>query len=141
MRALAQRREVRIIGDDDSGTPQRAQVNSNQKLEVAFSVSADDTDINNHDLISSDFTIAETNVSGLAELVLAIESIDTNTFTVTVDWTDGSGNVLYSESPVELTDATDITALFVVKSNHFQLTVTDTSGATQNRIDGTVNVH
>lgn len=101
-----------------------------------------DEDILNHDLIGTgDFTIAETNIAGTGEIVFKVASQDSETFTATVEWTDGSGNVLYTQSPSEATNTTDANLTFNTASDHFQLTITDTSGAAQNIIDGTVNAH
>lgn len=102
----------------------------------------DDVDIVSHDLIASgDYTIGETNVSGSGDIIVKISSADTETFTVTLEWTDGSGNVLFTQSPPEGTNVTTANLKFNVGSSHYQLTVTDDSGAAQNVINGTVNVH
>lgn len=100
-----------------------------------------DDDINSVDLSGGDFTIAETDVRGTGDIIIKVESSDNETFTVTLEWTDGAGNVLYTQEPAEATDVTDSNLKFNVASDHFQLTITDTSSAAQNIINGTVNVH
>lgn len=101
-----------------------------------------DEDIVSHDLIGTgDYTIQETNVRGTGDIIVKVNSSDSNTFTVTLEWTDGAGTVLYSQSAAEGTDVTDANLKFKVGSNNFQLNITDTSGAAQNNINGTVNVH
>lgn len=101
-----------------------------------------DDDIVSYDLVGTgDYTIAETNVRGTGDVIIKVSSADAETFTVTLEWTDGSGNVLYSQSPAEAGDVTDANLKFNVGSDNFQLTITDTSGAGQNNINGTVNFH
>lgn len=101
-----------------------------------------DEDIINYDLVGSgDFTISEPNVRGTGDIIIKVDSADDNTFTVTLEWTDGNGTVLYSQSPAEGTNVTNANLKFNTASDHFQLTITDTSAAGQNTINGTVNVH
>lgn len=100
-----------------------------------------DEDIVGHDLdADGDYTIPEQNVRGTGDIIVKVASADTATFTVTVEWTDGSGNVLYAQEPAEATDVTNANLKFNVASDHVQLTITDDSGGT-NTINGTVNVH
>ena len=101
-----------------------------------------DEDIFNHDLIGTgDYTVAETSIRGTSDVVIKIESRDTETFTVTVEWTDGSGNVLFTDEPTEARDVTSANLKFDTSSDNIQLTITDTSGAAQNIIDGTINAN
>lgn len=101
-----------------------------------------DEDIVSFDLIGSgDFTVAETNVRGTSNLTFKVNSADSNTFTVTVEWTDGNGNILYTESPTDATSVTDTNVTLETGSDDFQLTITDNSGAAQNNINGTINAH
>lgn len=101
-----------------------------------------DEDILGYDLVASgDYTLAETNVRGTGDIVIKVASNDSNTFTVTLEWTDGNSNVLFSQTPAEATDVTSANLKFNTSSNHVQLTITDTSGGGQNNIDGTINAH
>lgn len=101
-----------------------------------------DDSVNGYDLIGSgDYSIGETNVKGTSEVSIKFNSADGANFTVTIDWTDGSGNVLYTEDPAGLTGVSDANETVVVGSDYFQLTITDTSGGGQNIISGTVNFH
>lgn len=80
-------------------------------------------------------------IGGNAELALGVQSDDNATFSVTVQWVDEDGNVLYEQTPAALQDTTDAYADFKVKGDRFAINVTDTSGDPQNEITGTVNVH
>lgn len=101
-----------------------------------------DSNIVSHDLIGTgDYTEPETFVRGTGDIIIKASSTDGATFTVSLEWTDGNGNVLYTQEPPEATDVTDTNLKFNVASDYFRLTITDTSGGAGNTINGTINVH
>jgi hypothetical protein len=93
-----------------------------------------------HDLIGTgDLTIGPVSVARSEALVVAANSTDGNSFDVTVDWEDGSGNVFQAEAAADigLNGVTEDWARLVRKGPQAVVTVTDTSGAGSNN----VNVH
>lgn len=97
--------------------------------------------VQNHDLVTTgDFTLPETAVGDASEL--AIGATAAATATVTVQWTDGAGAVLFSESPASVTNVTAVNETFAVKSDHVRVVVTNTDGtATTNALTGTFHGH
>lgn len=101
-----------------------------------------DVNIDTYDLVGSgDYTTSELSVQGTSQIVIKVASDDSETFSVTVDWTDGNGTVLYSQEPAEADSTTDALLVFNTGSAYVQVTITDDSGAGQNQISGTINVH
>ncbi len=98
-----------------------------------------DDDILDVDLTNSDYSSGEVNVRGTSDTVIKVRSESANTFTVTLQWTDGSGNVLYEQQPPEATDVSDANLTFNTSSDNLIVTITDTSGAGSNIINGTVH--
>jgi hypothetical protein len=92
-----------------------------------------------HDLATADLTIGPGAVERGTAVTIAATSTDNNTFSVSVEWVDGSGNTYQSESATDigLDSVTEDYARLVRKAPQVQITVTDTSGAAQNL----VNVH
>lgn len=95
-----------------------------------------DVDILNQD-VSTGYEVGETNISGANEIAVLASSGDGNSFSVTVEWTDGTGTVLYSESPSSLQSTTDGGANLIVKSTHVNVVFSGSS----TDVDGTVNAH
>jgi len=99
-----------------------------------------DEDISSHDLIGSgDYATGKQNISGAQEVTIGAKSSEGNVFDVVVEWMDGNGNVLWSETV--LSGVTDSYANVIVKSTHVNVKLTDASGAVQNNVDGTINAH
>lgn len=95
-----------------------------------------------YDLIAEgDFESGMKNTGGAEALAGEIKSDDSNTFTVEVNWLNEDGEVLLTHSPAALVDATDLDFHLIVRSDRFEVCVTDTSGAGQNGIHGSVNAH
>jgi len=93
------------------------------------------------DLTTGDFNSGQRNVGGAEALAGDLISDDTNTFTVEVDWLDDDNNVTRTYSPSALTDVTEIQFNLIVRSDRFEVRVTDTSGGAQNNVHGSVNAH
>lgn len=107
---------------------------------TANSANQYDNDVTNYDLVADgDYVSSEVNISGAIELVLKGKS--EYNCNVLVEWTDGNGNVTYTESVSASTDVTDFNLLYPTGSTHVQIRVTDTSGQTQNKLNMTVNAH
>lgn len=96
------------------------------------------------DLIGTgDLTIGPVSVARAEAVLVAANSEDGNTFSVSVDWVDGSGNVIQTQSASDLALAsiTEDWARVVRKAPEVELTFTDTSGGTANNINAFVDVH
>lgn len=77
-------------------------------------------------------------------VVIAANSQDSQAFSVSVDWEDGTGNVFTSESATDigLSGVTDDYARLFRKGPTVTVTVTSDAGAgTQNRINAFVDAH
>jgi hypothetical protein len=99
-----------------------------------------DSQTTGHDLIGTgDLVIGPVPVDRSSALVIAANSTSGNTFSVSVDWSDGSGNVFASESASDLalSNITSDWSRLVRKGPQVTVTFTDTSGAAANN----VNVH
>jgi len=97
-----------------------------------------------YDLVAEgDFDIGETaEVGGTTELSGIIESKDDEPFTVEVTWRDDDDNDLVSEDKVALENSTRVDIQSIrVKGDRCYIRVTDTSGAAQNNVVGTLNFH
>lgn len=93
-----------------------------------------------HDLIASgDLVIGPVSVARSEALVISANSTDGNSFSVSVDWEDGAGNVFQTESAADigLDSAVEDWARLVRKGPQVEVTVTDTSAAASNNI----NIH
>lgn len=80
-------------------------------------------------------------IGGNGEVALGISSEDDRNFSVTIQWLNEEEVVLYEQNPAALQSTSDVFADFKVKSDRFGLIITDESGAGQNIIKGTVNIH
>jgi len=90
-----------------------------------------------HDLIASgDITIVGPVERGTA-VTIAVTSTDNNPFSVSVEWEDDSANVFQTESAADigLDTITEDYARLVRKSPWVSITVTDESGAAENKIN------
>lgn len=98
------------------------------------------TNASPHDLNTSDFESGPKNAGGAEALAGEITSQDSATFSVKVDWLNDENEVIITHEPAGLTDVTDVNFNLIMRSDRFELRVTDTSGG-QNRIHGTANAH
>jgi hypothetical protein len=91
------------------------------------------------DLSAEDYSTGEQNISGAEELTILAKEKSGNSSTVTVEWTDGAGNVIGTETPEALKGLTSTSdfANLIVKSTHFNLKA---SGASTD-YNITVNAH
>lgn len=96
------------------------------------------------DLVGTgDLTIGPVPVGRTEAVVIAANSDDDNTFSISVEWQDDGGNVLQSESAsdIELNSVDNEYARLVRKGQQFQATVTDESGAGQNNVNVFIDTH
>jgi len=129
------------------GAPQFAQQVDNTQTNNAVLTEAEitantanqfDDDRVSKDLSSGDYTTGENNISGASEISGVVTINDSNSADIKVEWTDGTGAVLATESPSDLQGISDqATFNFIVKSTHFNLKVSGTS----TDADITVNAH
>lgn len=98
-----------------------------------------DADSIAEDLSSEDYSTGEQNISGAKELTIMANESSGNNSSVTVEWTDGTGTVIVTETPSSLDGLNNDTdfANLIVKSTHFNLKASGSS--TDYNI--TVNAH
>ena len=88
--------------------------------------------------VSTGYETGEQNISGAKEVSGIVNIQDSNDADIEIEWTDGAGTVIASETPSELQGITDQASFnFIVKSTHFNLKINGTS--TNTAI--TVNAH
>jgi len=95
-----------------------------------------------YDLIGSgDLVVGPVSVAKAEAVVIAANSTDGNTFSVSVDWEDGSGNVFQEESATDigLADITQDYSRLIRKGPQVEVTFTDTSGGSTNNINAHVD--
>lgn len=98
----------------------------------------DTQDLNiNTDVNASIFDSTEISVSKCEEIAYGLGG--TGGFDLILDWTDGAGTSLFQEK-ISSSDGSNISGTIPVKSNHVQITVDDTSGAS-NTVTGVLNAH
>lgn len=134
------------VGVGDQGDPVSQEPDSGKQIQRK-GAGAEEADIDiatsssPHDLdADGDFETGQRSTGGAEALAGEIVSDDSATFSVFIDWLDDDGNVLITHNPAALTDVTDVDFNIIVRSDHFELRVSDTSGG-QNRIHGTANCH
>lgn len=94
------------------------------------------------DLIADgDFSTGTRNTGGAEALAGEFVSTDSNAFNVLVDWLDADENVVHTHAPAPIQGVTDVDFSLRVRSDRWQLRVEDASGAGQNRVRGSANVH
>lgn len=99
-----------------------------------------DVDVDNFDLVANNgYSSSESNISGADEVV--VRGTSAGSCSVKVHWTDGNGNILYTNQPSEATNTTDFNLLYPTGSTHVQIEIVDESGNTSNNVDATVNAH
>lgn len=133
------------LGVGDQGTPVRQEEDSGKQIQRKGAGSTEaDIDIATADspldLAGGDFESGQRSTGGAEALAGEIVSDDSATFTVFIDWLNDDGDVLITHNPAALTDVTDVDFNLIIRSDHFEVRVTDTSGG-QNQINGSVNAH
>ena len=98
-----------------------------------------DEDFVAEDLSTGDQTVNEQSISGAQEIAVSIRENSGNNASATIKWTDGNGNVLFTETPSALTDVSNGSdyANLIVKSTHVIVVFSGSS----TDMDGTVNAH
>jgi len=100
-----------------------------------------------HDLdpnADGDLVLSNLNVAVSQAVVIAANSQDSEAFSVSVEWVDGSGNTFTTESAadIDLSGVTDDHARLFRKGPQVSVTFTsDAAGGTQNRINAFVDAH
>lgn len=127
------------------GAPQFGRGIENKSFEenVEVDVKANDANQFDDDATNTDissYDSGEQNISGAKEVTVALsENTGTDDASITLEWTDGSGNVAYTETPssIQNLSGSQDYANIIVKSTHFQVKGSGTSSDT----DVTVNAH
>lgn len=94
-----------------------------------------DLDVDNVDVNSSKYQSSENNISGSKEVVVGVNP--TGSVDLVFKWTDGNGNVLFTET---ISESSENKHLVTTASTHLIFEIQDTSGAS-NSVDATVNAH
>lgn len=87
------------------------------------------------DVSTSDYTVAETDISGSKEVTVSLNEVSANNVSGTIEWTDGNGNTVFTETPASLTDLNNSSGFenLIKKSDYVKMTVsglsTDVSGS------------
>lgn len=90
-----------------------------------------DDDVRNEDISSTPIDTGEQNISGASEVSGQVTVNDGGDADFSIIWTDGSGNEVGRQEPSELqniTSSDDGSFNFVVKSTHFKIKVSGSSG-------------
>jgi len=101
-------------------------------------------EFNQQDLIASgDLVVGPVSVEKSQAILISANSTDSNTWSASLSWEDGSGNVILQESAgdIELSSVTQDWARVVRKGPEVEVTFTDTSAAGANNINTYVDVH
>lgn len=129
---LAVEQQTPVAVEDTTGT----QVNPDQSPDYP------DSQTVGHDLIASgDLVIGPVSVARAEAIVVAVNSTNSETFSVSVSWENGSGDVFQSEDKTEtgIDTVTSDWARLVRKGPQVKVTITDESGAGQNLINAHVD--
>jgi len=129
-------RALEGIGQDEL----RSRLHDSTGTQIDPSLATDylDSQTTGYDLVASgDLTIGPGAVERGTAVTIAATSTDSNTFSVSVSWEDGSGNVFQTEAAADigLDTITEDYARLVRKAPQVSITVTDESGAAQNIIN------
>lgn len=91
------------------------------------------------DVSTTDYTVAESNISGAEEVTVSLTESSANNASATIEWTDGNGNVVFTETPASLTDLNNSSNFenLIKKSDYVKLTV---SGLSTN-VSGSIDAH
>lgn len=86
--------------------------------------------------------LAALEFGGADEVSGKVESAEVRDFTVTIAWLDDAGNVMYEEGAGFGIDDTGLLKFTTqIRSDRARITVSDSSGAGENRVRGSINVH
>jgi hypothetical protein len=121
-------------------TPVGVEDSAGTQVDPALATDYPDTQVSGEDIIANgNLVIGPVPVARSSGVTIAANSTDGNTFSVSVDWVDSSGNIYQEESStdIQLSAITQDFARLVRKAPQVRVTVTDDSGATQNNI----NIH
>ncbi len=90
-----------------------------------------------HDLTGNDLVLGPVSVARSSSVVISANSTSGNSFSVSVDWEDGNGNVFQTESETDIamSGITQDWSRLVRKGPQVEVTLTDTSGATTNNVN------
>jgi hypothetical protein len=93
--------------------------------------------VTEHDLVDSDLEVGPLEVSRSDAILLAFQSQDGKSVSVTVKHHDTEGNTYQTEEPADLSlnGVVEDWARLVRKGPRVTITVSDTSGAAQNRVN------
>jgi len=125
--------ELRSRIHDSAGT----QINPDQSPDYP------DSQTVGYDLIGTgDLVIGPVSVARAEAVVISVNSTDAATFSVSVDWEDGAGNVFQAESAADIgmANVTQDWARLVRKGPQVEVTITDTSGGVANNVNAHVDV-
>lgn len=144
-------REVGLVEDRRDGTKLivgqdgQAFQQSNGKFIVRAGVGSEDADFDviEHDLIADgDRVLGPVEIGGAVEVAGLFQSQDSSAITVTVEWLADNNTVLATEAfGGDAGEANVRLANVSVKSDRCRVTVSDSSGATENVVNGTLNYH
>lgn len=93
------------------------------------------------DLSNGDFDSGTKNAGGAEALAGKLVSDSSETFSVEVKWLDDNENTTIKATPSALTDVTDVEFNLIMRSDRFDVKVTDTSGNSPNNVHGSINAH
>lgn len=127
------------------GAPQFGRGIENQSFAENVEVDVKQNDANqfDDDVTGTDisgYDSGEQNISGAQEVTVAVsENSGTDDASLTLEWTDGTGTVVYTETPssVQNLSGSQDYANVIVKSTHVQIKGSGTS----NNSDVTANAH
>lgn len=121
-------------------SPIQVEDSGGNNIDPAEATEHPNTQVSGEDIIANgDLVVGPVSVAKSEGVTIAANSTDGNTFSVSVEWTDGSGNIYQEESAtdIQLSSVAQDFARLVRKGPQVTVTVTDESGATQNNI----NIH
>lgn len=139
-----------IDGQEGSKTTTRP---GGKKEEVDFDIIGDDDNNQNWDLIASgDFVIPDDidsldsppDFGGVSALSINIESHDDNTFEVVIETLNNAEDKVLTTIDSNFDPRLERDFVFVrleAPTDKARITITDTSGAAQNHISGSINAH
>ena len=129
-----------LVGGAD-GEPMR-QSQGKQVTRTGTTSAEGDYDIQSHDLADSPYETGRAEIGGADIISGAIESEQGNAFSIKLEWKDQDDNTLYVEEPPSAQSVTDhIIESITVKGDNVNIVIVDESGATDNEITGTLNIH
>ena len=112
-------------------------------LKAALGVGYPSHEVVGYDLTTGDLTIGPLDVSRQQAVLLNGYSQDGNTWSMSIEWTDGAGSTYRTQSASDLGLSATVqdSARVVRKGSYVVVTVTDESGATTNSVNVFVDAH